>query len=164
MPDWLTQCGQCRTNANLGILACRLTLFPDCSIGWYHPYYRLQSTDCFIDSIHWPGSLHTEMTRWLFLAELCTECPSSHCCWAWSSIALSAFAAAAAAAAAGGYANTWPCAIVSWHSKYEKGSFFKLGVHHRIIQSGCRHIPPTPYQNFGFIHVCVYMNIGLFVI
>ena len=57
MPDWLTQSGQCRTKANLGIMACRLPLFPDCPIGWCSPYYRLQSTDCFIDSIHWP--VHT---------------------------------------------------------------------------------------------------------
>ena len=54
MPDWLTQSGQCQTMANLGILACRLPLFPDCPIGCCSPYHRLQSTDCFTDSIHWP--------------------------------------------------------------------------------------------------------------
>ena len=54
MPDWLMQSGQCRTMANLGILARRLPLFPDCLIGWCSPYYRLQSTDCSTDSIHCP--------------------------------------------------------------------------------------------------------------
>ena len=33
-------------------------LFPDCPIGWCSPYYRLQSTDCFTDSIHWPAQCH----------------------------------------------------------------------------------------------------------
>ena len=64
MPDWLTQSGQCRTMANLGILACRLPLFPDCPIGWCSPYYRLQSTDCFIDSIHWPDSIALDFIGW----------------------------------------------------------------------------------------------------
>ena len=54
MPDWLAQSGQCRTMANSSILACRLPSFPDCPTGWCSPYYRLQSTDCSTDSIHWP--------------------------------------------------------------------------------------------------------------
>ena len=56
LPDWLTQSGQYRTMANLVILACRLFVFPDCPIGWCNPYYRLQFTDWFTDSSHWPGA------------------------------------------------------------------------------------------------------------